>query len=91
MNPRKLILIFWPSFIVAGIAEGIFFTIFDPMEMSVFGDPVACSRTAVYSLGFFAFWAITSASSALTCYLQKGAAEINLTGGTIREKSDGGG
>ena len=77
MNPRKLIWIFWPSFIVAGIAEGIFFTIFDPMEMNVFGDPVTWSRTAVYSLGFFAFWAVTSASSALTCFLQKIPAEIN--------------
>jgi hypothetical protein len=77
MNPRKLIWIFWPSFIVAGIAEGIFFTIFDPMEMNAFGDPVTWGRTAVYSLGFFAFWAMTSASSALTCFLQKTPAEIN--------------
>ncbi|MFN0038846.1 MAG: hypothetical protein ACKVP2_04995 [Burkholderiales bacterium] len=77
MNPRKLIWIFWPSFIAAGIAEGIFFTIFDPMEMSAFGDPVTWSRTTIYSLGFFAFWVVTAASSAMTCFLQKTAAEIN--------------
>jgi hypothetical protein len=77
MSRQKLIWIFWPSFIVGGIAEGIFFTVFDPMEMSVFGDPVTWSRTAVYSIGFFAFWAVAAASSAMTCFFQKSAAEIN--------------
>ena len=77
MYSRKFIWIFWPSFIVAGIAEGIFFTLFDPMDMSAFGESLTWSRTAIYSVGFFAFWAITAASSALTCFLQKSPAEIN--------------
>ena len=76
-SSRKLIWILWPSFIVAGAAEGLFFTAFDPQELILFGEPVAWSRTAVYSLGFFAFWAVTAASSALTCFFQKSAAEIN--------------
>ena len=77
MSPRKLIWILWPSFIVAGAAEAVFFTFFDPGELIVFGEPLGLGRTAVYSIGFFAFWAATAASSALTCYLQKSAAEIN--------------
>ena len=77
MSPRKLIWILWPSFIVAGAAEAVFFTFFDPGELIVFGEPVGLGRTAVYSIGFFAFWAATAASSALTCFLQKSAAEIN--------------
>ena len=77
MSPRKLIWILWPSFIVAGAAEAVFFTFFDPGELIVFGELVGLGRTAVYSIGFFAFWAATAASSALTCFLQKSAAEIN--------------
>jgi hypothetical protein len=61
--------ILWPSFVVAGIAEGLFFTVFDPMDLLVFGQPVSWSRIAVYSVGFFAFWAVCAASSAFTCFL----------------------
>jgi hypothetical protein len=77
MNPRALIWILWPSFIVAGAAEAVFFTFFDPSELIVFGEPVGIGRTAVYSIGFFALWAVTAASSALTCFFQKSAAQIN--------------
>ena len=77
MNPRTLIWILWPSFIVAGMAEAVFFTAFDPQELVVLGEPVMLSRTAVYSIGFFAFWAVTAIASALTCFLQKSAERIN--------------
>jgi cytochrome c oxidase cbb3-type subunit 1 len=36
-----------------------------------FGGPLDWSRTAIYSTGFFAFWAVCAASSALTCFLQR--------------------
>lgn len=77
MSGRKLIWILWPSFIVAGIAEGLFFTVIDPQELVVFGETLDWSRTAVYSVGFFLFWVVTAASSAMTCFLQKPPAEIN--------------
>jgi hypothetical protein len=73
----KLIWILWPSFIVAGVAEVVFFTAFDPQEFVVFGELVAWSRTAMYSIGFFAFWALTAATSALTCFFQRPSVEIN--------------
>lgn len=34
MNTRKLIWILWPSFIVAGMAEAVFFTLFDMVRCS---------------------------------------------------------
>jgi hypothetical protein len=74
---RRLIFIFWPSFIIGGIAEGLFFTVFDPMQMPFFGEPMGWSRIAVYSVGFFMFWAICAASSAFTCFLQRGPSDIN--------------
>jgi hypothetical protein len=69
--------ILWPSFLVGGVAEAIFFTLFDPMDLQVFGNPVDWSRTAIYTLGFFLFWFFAAAASALTCFLQRSAEDIN--------------
>ena len=74
---RRFIVILWPSFIVGGIAEGLFFTFFDPADLHFFREPLALSRIAVYSIGFFLFWAFAAASSAFTCFLQRSADEIN--------------
>jgi hypothetical protein len=74
---KKIMWILWPSFIVAGLAEGIFFTVIDPQELYLFGEQVHFSKTATYSIGFLAFWALCAASSFLTCFLQVGAAELN--------------
>lgn len=74
---KRLIWILWPSFIVGGIAEAIFFTVFDPYDMMFFGEPVTWSREAVYSIGFFAFWLVCAASSAVTCFLQRTSEQIN--------------
>lgn len=80
MNAQRLIWILWPSFIVAGAATGVFFTLFDPGELELFGARLGLSRLAVYSIGFFAFWLFAAASSALTCFFQRSAAEINRGG-----------
>jgi hypothetical protein len=74
---KRAIWILWPSFIVGGIAEAVFFTLFDPMDLNLFGEPLGLSRTAVYTLGFFVFWLFAAASSAFTCFLQLGADDIN--------------
>jgi len=77
MRAQKLIWILWPSFIVAAAATGVFFTLFDPRDLELFGHELGWSRLAVYSVGFFAFWAFGAASSALTCFFQRTSAEIN--------------
>jgi len=74
---RKAIWILWPSFIVGGIGEALFFTVFDPQELYLFGEPSTLGRLSVYSIGFFLCWAFAAASSALTCFLQRGAKDIN--------------
>ena len=73
----RIVWVLWPSFLVAGIAEGIFFTVIDPQELYLFGEPVHFSKIATYSIGFFAFWAVCAASSLMTCFLQRSAAEVN--------------
>lgn len=72
---KQAMLILWPSFIVGGIAEAVFFTLIDPQELYLLGEPVHWSPTAVYSVGFFMFWLIAAASSAFTCFLQRTTSE----------------
>ena len=74
---RTAMLILWPSFIAGGVAEVLFFTAFDPVDLRFFGETVGLSRLAAYSVGFLFFWAVAAASSALTCFLQRGSDEIN--------------
>lgn len=69
--------ILWPSFLMGGVAEAVFFTLFDPMDLHLFGNAIELSRTAIYTLGFFAFWLMAAVSSALTCFLLRSAEEVN--------------
>jgi hypothetical protein len=72
---KTAILILWPSFIVGGIGEVIFFTVFDPTELYLFGEVSHLSRMSVYSIGFFLCWAFAAASSALTVFLSRTSRE----------------
>ena len=74
---KRLIYILWPSFIVAGIATGVFFTLFDPTDLRFFDREIVLSRTAVYSIGFFLFWLFAAGSSALTCFFQRTSVDLN--------------
>jgi hypothetical protein len=74
---KRAILILWPSFIVGGIGEVLFFTVFDPRELYLFGEPTSLSRLAVYSIGFFLCWGFAAGSSAFTCFLLRSADEVN--------------
>jgi hypothetical protein len=86
---RQVMWILWPAFLVAGIADGLIFSLFDPKDMHVFGEPVDLSRTAIYSIGFFLFWAFAAASSALTCLLQRSPFEVNPCPLPERERPEG--
>ncbi len=73
----KLMWIVWPAFLIAGIAETIFFALFDPFDLHVFLAPHEVSREAIYTLGFIGFWAVGVASSALTVLLGRSPDEVN--------------
>jgi len=73
----KMIQVLWPSFLIAGLAEALFFTIVNPQELYLFGEPVDFSAVATYSIGFFAFWLVCAASSLTTVFLQTTGEEIN--------------
>lgn len=67
----------WPAFLIAGVADVLFFTLFDPLLFLYQEEPVFDSRLAAYTVGFFLFWLMGIGSSALTCYFQRGADDIN--------------
>ena len=74
---KKWIQVLWPSFLVAGMAEAIFFTVIDPQQLYLFGEPVEYGPTATYSIGFLGFWLVCAASSLTTIFLQRSGDEIN--------------
>jgi hypothetical protein len=80
-NMNRLYWILWPSFLVAGLVEVLFFTVINPQDLYLFGEPVNFSPVATYSIGFFAFWAICAASSLATCFFQRSARDINAEAG----------
>ena len=74
---QRLIHILWPSFLVAGVADIIFTTLFDPLEIMYRGSALIEQRIGAYTVGFFIFWLLGIASSTMTCYFQRSADEIN--------------
>lgn len=84
MKLRALLWILWPSFLAAGLAEVVMFSVLDPHDLLVFGQPITASREAVYSVAFLVFWAICAASSAITLFVLPGS----LTDWAEREGSD---
>jgi len=70
LSAQRIMWIVWPAFLMAGVAELVFFSIFDPFDLHFFGSPLELSREAVYAMGFFGFWALGIASSTLTLFLE---------------------
>lgn len=68
MKRRSLMLILWPSFLMAGVASAFVFALIDPLDVAVFGY-FRPERDVLYAVGFFFFWLIAALSSLLTLYM----------------------
>jgi hypothetical protein len=70
--------ILWPSFFAAGVATMVFFAKVDPIELKeITWVDLEISREAGYTIGFFMFWAATSASSLFTWLLLRPSRSVN--------------
>jgi len=63
--------ILWPAFLMAGVLEMLVFVVVDPDSLHWFGaEPIAWSRSAIYSVTFLIFWGVTATSTAITQLLE---------------------
>ena len=74
---KKWMLVIWPAFLAACALEMLVFALFDPHDLRWFGTNLGLSNAGIYTLAFFAFWAVTGASSALTVVLSLKSNELN--------------
>jgi len=65
---QKCIAVLWPSFLVAVVVTGLFFSAFDPDDLYPFGEQTGISRLGIYSIGFLLFWLVTAISGIGTLY-----------------------
>ena len=65
---QKCIAVLWPSFLVAVVATGVFFSAFDPLDLLPFDTELDISPLGIYTIGFFIFWLITAISGLGTLY-----------------------
>ncbi len=61
--------VLWPSFISAIMAEGLFFSVFDPNDLMLVGGHLEFEPIAAYTIGFFFFWTVCSIASMISLYL----------------------
>ena len=66
---RLMMGVLWPSFLVAIVAVGFFFSLFDPQDLGMLGVHLDVSPMTAYSVGFFCFWLFCALASMLTYYL----------------------
>lgn len=73
---KRALLILWPSFLMAGVLEGLIFVVVDPASLHWFGGArLDWPATAVYSVTFFIIWVVIAAAGVLTWLLEQPVAD----------------
>ena len=65
---QQAISVLWPSFAIAIVATGFFFSAFNPKDLVPFDLDLEISPMAAYTIGFFLFWLLAILSSIGTLY-----------------------
>ena len=68
MNQRAMTIL-WPAFAMAGVLDGLVFSLVDPAELHVGSLALDASPQAVYTIAFLAFWGVIATSGAVTALL----------------------
>ena len=66
---KMIIWVLWPAFAAAGIAEVVFFTLIDPQQLYLLGQPISVSPMTTYSIGFILFWMLCTSASLMTYFM----------------------
>lgn len=74
----RLMVIAWPSFLMAAVLEVIVFAFVDPTQLTMIdGGALEWPPVAVYTVAFMVFWVVIGAAAAMTTLLDTPPAEIN--------------
>jgi len=65
--------ILWPAFLGAAAADGLLFTLIDPLAVEWLGTAIEVSRPLAYTIGFFSFWFLIVLTSFLSLWLHSDA------------------
>lgn len=65
----RIMQILWPAFLMATVGVGLLFSMVDPDELVIFGQPMAGAHMSAYGCGFLMLWALCSVSAATTLWL----------------------
>ncbi|NLY27769.1 MAG: hypothetical protein GX049_09515 [Alcaligenaceae bacterium] len=68
MRWRSVMLILWPSFLMAAATSAAVFAFVDPLDIIFLGH-LKAERELVYASAFFLFWIMGAVSSALTFFM----------------------
>ena len=77
MDAQRWMWTAWPAFLAAAVMEMVVFAFVDPLDVHWLGAPLDWSRSAVYTLAFFAFWGVTLAGGLMTVMLGRSVSELN--------------
>ena len=67
---RRVAATLWPAFLMAGVMEVLVFALVDPSNLHwLGGGQIEWPARAIYTLAFFAFWAVIACAGALTALL----------------------
>ena len=73
-NKQSVAVVIWISFLAAAVGTMVFFAVFDPAALATAIDEgLEINREAGYAAGFFFFWVLTAACSAVTAWLVRTA------------------
>ena len=73
-NKQAAFTVLWISFLTAAVGTMVFFALFDPVALAgIFDEDLEIDANAGYAVGFFFFWIICAACSALTAFLVRTA------------------
>jgi hypothetical protein len=65
----RILVILWPSFLMAAVLEGLVFAAIDPAEIGLVQLARGVSPLGVYTIAFLVFWCVIACASSLTALL----------------------
>jgi hypothetical protein len=65
----RILIILWPSFLMAAVLDGVIFSAIDPAEAGLVHLLPGVSPLGVYSMGFLVFWSVIACACGMTALL----------------------